>query len=91
MIPTYLTKKYDAERIIAKGSKIYERVKEKYEPKHHGEYLAIDTNTGRVYLADDGAKALMRALEDNPKGLLYSVRIGFDTLETMAWSLLHEK
>ena len=66
-------------RAIAKlGEKIYrERYKEEYERNHQGKFVAIDTTTGKAYLADALEVALQSAREDSPTGVFHLIQVGF--------------
>ncbi len=81
-----LIKAKEIEKIAAAGEKIYARLKHKYEPRHHGKFLAIDVESGDVYLANDGAKAAELARQEHPNKIFYLVKIGFETAESVARS-----
>lgn len=79
----------DIQKIAKEGSKIYQAVKNKYDPKEKGKSLAIDIDTKEVFLGDSSAEALARAHKKYPKKVFYVVKIGFDTAETVAKSYLN--
>ncbi len=79
-----LIKKADMEKIVQEGSKIYEKVKDKYEPKYNGKFLAIDIYTKKVYFANTSAEAVDKARKNNPKKVFYVAKIGFEAAETIA-------
>ena len=79
-----LIKKVDLEKIVKEGSKIYEKIKGKYEPKKNGKFLAIDIDSKDVYFAETGADAVELAKKSHPKKVFYVVKIGFEAAETMA-------
>ena len=79
-----LIKKADIQKIADEGAKIYEQVKTDYDPKEKGKFLAIDIDSGEVYLSDTSAEALELARKDHPEKVFYVVKIGFDVAETMA-------
>lgn len=56
-----LLKDIDIQKVADKGAKIYEKVKVKYEPKKNGKFLAIEIESGKVYLGSTSAEALMLA------------------------------
>ncbi len=66
------------------GSRIYSKIKGKYDPKEYGKYLAIDIETGVEYLGDDGISALKLARENNPGHHFFLQKIGFDTAVSFA-------
>ncbi|PIP63998.1 hypothetical protein CO083_04745 [Candidatus Roizmanbacteria bacterium CG_4_9_14_0_8_um_filter_34_12] len=74
-------------QIIAdKGSKIYQKIKSRYEPKENGKFLAIDVESENAYLANTSADALVLAKKGHSDKIFYVVKIGFDTAETIAKS-----
>jgi hypothetical protein len=79
-----LIKTTDIQKIARKGAKIYEKVKNKYDPKEIGKFLAIDIDSEDIYLGDTSAEALELAKEQHPDKVFYVVKIGFDVAETMA-------
>jgi len=86
-----LIKNADIQHIAEAGSKIYQKIKTKYEPKENGKFLAIDINSEQTYLGNTSAEALELAREKHPNEVFYVVKIGFDVAETMARLFLHEK
>jgi hydrogenase maturation factor len=86
-----LIQKADIHRIAEEGTKIYEQIKESYDPKEKGKFLAIDIESRDVYLGNTSADALTLAIQQHPKKVFFVVKIGFDTAETMAQSFLERK
>ncbi|MDO8518047.1 MAG: hypothetical protein Q7S26_02035 [bacterium] len=84
-----LAKNMPFEEIAKKGEAIYERDKAFYEPQENGKFLAIETDSGRKYIASTSAEALEKAREENPGKLFYLVKIGFTSVETLSHSILH--
>ena len=74
-------------RTVKRGSAIYEKIKDKYEPRHKGEYLVIEPDTKKVYLAKDGAQALTKARQAQPDKFFYLVKIGYDAADMMLNSM----
>ena len=79
-----LIKKADMEKIVQEGSKIYEKVKDKYEPKYNGKFLAIDIDSKDVFFAEESADAVDKARTKYPDRVFYVVKIGFETAEMLA-------
>jgi len=79
-----LIKKADIQKISSEGEKIYIEIKSKYEPQHNGKFLAIETDSKDVYLADDSIEAVETAKKVHPDKVFYVVKIGFDYAETLA-------
>ena len=75
-------------KLVTDGRRVYETVKNKFEPKENGKFLAIEPDSGKVYLSKDGALAIIKARKNHPKKLFYLVRIGNETAEIMANSVL---
>jgi hypothetical protein len=79
-----LIKKADIEKIAREGAKIYEQMKNKYEPKENGKFLAIDIDSKNAYFANTSADALDKARNNHPHKVFYVVKVGFEAAETMA-------
>ena len=83
-----LIKNADIQKIVAEGTKIYQGIKANYDPQHSGKFLAIDTESQDVYLGSTSAEAVDLAKQAHPKSVFFVVKIGFDTVETMAEALI---
>ena len=60
------------------GEKIYrEQYKEAFERDHQGKFVAIDTSTGKAYLAEAPEVALENARADSPNGVFHLIQVGF--------------
>jgi hydrogenase maturation factor len=79
-----LIKKADLQKIVAEGAIIYNKIKDKYEPKENGKFLAIDIVSKDVYFSETSADAVELARKSHPKKVFYVVKIGFEAAETMA-------
>lgn len=84
-----LIKNVDIQKIGEEGQKIYEEIKSKYEPAQNGKYLAIDVDSKDVFLADSTVEAVELAKKTHPNKVFYIVRIGFDSVQTIANYLLN--
>jgi hypothetical protein len=63
--------------IVARGEEIYNRkYRAEFERLHDGEFVAIDTNSEAVYLADRPEDVLSKARIGSPNGVFYLLRIG---------------
>ncbi len=78
----------DINKIAEDGRRIYDGMKNNYEPKDIGRFLAIDTKSEDIYLGASSVEALDKARAAHPGNIFYVVKIGFDTAETLAQSLL---
>jgi len=79
-----LIRNADIERIAKEGQKIYDKVKGEYEPTHNGKFLAIEIESGEVYLGNTSAEAVELAREQHPDKVFYVVKIGYAAAETLA-------
>ena len=79
-----LIKQADLQKIVTEGAKIYNQIKDKYEPKEDGKFLAIDIDSKKVYFAETGADAVELAKKSYPKKVFYVVKIGFEVSENIA-------
>jgi len=80
--------KGEMERITREGTKIYETIKDQYEPQHYGKYLAIDPESKDAFMDEDGAQAVLKAKEKYPKRVFFLVKIGYAAADTLM-SLYH--
>jgi hypothetical protein len=79
-----LIKNADIEKIAKEGQKIYDKIKIKYEPEHNGEFLAIEIESGKIYLGKSSAEAVEIAREKHKDKVFYVVKIGYSVAETLA-------
>jgi len=84
-----LIKDADIKRISEEGTKIYNQIKTKYEPRDNGKFLAIEIDSKDVYPGDKSAEAVVLAKKEHPDKIFYIVRIGFDTAEMMVRSFIN--
>jgi hypothetical protein len=81
-------KEQSLQEIADRGDAIYGKVKGQYEPDYKGKFLAIEVESANLYMGDSTKEALEKAREKNPGKLFYVVKIGFDSTETLAHSLV---
>ena len=79
-----LIKKADLQKIVNEGAKIYNKIKNKYEPKENGKFLAINIDSEDIYFAETSADAVELARKNHPNKVFYVVKIGFETAENIA-------
>ena len=82
-----LLTKAEIKKVADAGEKIYEKVKSDYDPKYRGQFLAVDYESGNVYLGKTSDVALNKARVAHPGHVFYLIKIGFDAVETLAHSL----
>ena len=85
---TELAKNLPFQEIAEKGAAIYAAKKSEYEPKDNGNFLAIEVEQSKIYKGATSAEALEKARSENPGKLFYVVKIGSDSAETLAHSLV---
>ncbi len=73
-----LSKKVNIEKIASDGQKVYEKIKNRYESEYNGKFLAIEPESGSVFMAIDAANALVKAKKKYPERLFFLLKIGFD-------------
>ena len=88
VIHSKLINKVDIQKIAEKGSRIYKEIKDEYDPKEIGKFLAINPDNGDVFLGKTSAEALIHASKKYPKKVFYVQKIGFDTAEAVAHSFI---
>ncbi|MFA6296088.1 MAG: hypothetical protein WC663_01945 [Patescibacteria group bacterium] len=79
-----LIKKADVQKIADNGTRIYEKVKTEYDPKEKGKFLAIDIDSKKLYLGKTSIEAVEKAKQVHPNKVFFVVKIGYDTVESMA-------
>jgi len=79
-----LLKQVNMEKIASEGTKIYEEVKSRYEPRDVGKYLAIDIESKEVFLADNTAEAVEAAKKVHPNKVFFVVKIGYSAAEILS-------
>jgi hypothetical protein len=79
-----LLKTANIQDIAEKGAKIYEQIKDQYEPQDSGKFLAIEVSSGDVYPAAISSEAVELARKAHPNTVFYVVKIGHSVAETLA-------
>ncbi len=86
-----LLKQADIQKIAAEGSQIYQEIKDKYEPQDNGKFLAINIETKDIYPGSTSAEAVEKATAAHPDKVFYVVKIGFESVETMAHAIIRSE
>jgi len=68
--------KAEREAFIAKGERLYEKLKSELQPAHDGEIVAIHPKSGDHFLGKTLNEADDKAFAKHPDEWLYFVRIG---------------
>ncbi len=68
----------DKNELVAQGEEIYEKkLKDKLEPGHKGEIVAIDIKSGDYFLGKSVIEADKKAREKHPDEVFYFNKIGY--------------
>ncbi|MFQ6061960.1 MAG: hypothetical protein ACE5J9_02130 [Methanosarcinales archaeon] len=60
----------------SKGERIYLSLKNKLEPTHKDEIVAIDVDTGEYFLGKNTIEAVKKGRKKYPNKVFYTVKIG---------------
>jgi len=67
----------DQRKVISGGKEIYNRLREKLEPEHKGQIVAIEVDSGGYFLGRTVTEATSEARKKHPDKVFYFVRVGF--------------
>jgi len=67
----------DKNELVDKGKDIYGKIKDKLEPEHKGEIVAIDVKSGDYFLGRNITEANKKARERHPDDVFYLAKIGY--------------
>jgi hypothetical protein len=67
----------DKKELVEKGKEIYRKIKDRLEPAHKGEIVAIEVKTGDYFLGKDMVEADEKAREKYPDEVFYFNKIGY--------------
>ncbi len=79
-----ITKNADLQKVVTEGVKIYQEIKNRFEPAYNGKFLAIDIDSRNTYIGTSSAEAMVEARKKHPGKVFYVVKIGYDAVETIA-------
>lgn len=65
----------DKHDIITKGKAIYEKLAKELKPRHNGEELTIEVDSGDYFLGED---SIFQARKRYPGKVFYTTRVGRD-------------
>ena len=77
-------KRTDIERVAEKGSAIYAKIKNQYEPEYAGKFLAIDIRSKTAFLGETSSDAVEAARKKYPGKIFYVVKIGYSAAEILS-------
>ena len=79
------TQKNQRHLLVERGQRFYEEnLKSLLEPEQIGRFVAIDPESGRYFLHDNGTAALIEAHSAMPKSLFYLARVGYSAADTVS-------
>lgn len=72
-----MNKSYSLDQLAEKGNQIYlEKLANKLEPTHNGEYVVIEVDSGDYYRDKDVLNAINKAQKKHPNKLFHIIQIG---------------
>ena len=74
----------DIEKVAEKGSAIYEKIRNQYEPESTGKFLAIEIRSGAAFLGETSSDAVEVARKKYPGKIFYVVKIGHSAAEILS-------
>jgi hypothetical protein len=66
-----------------KGRRIYQRLKSRLEPKHKGQIIAIEVESGQYLVGKDELQVALKAMERFPKKKFSVFRIGYPVVHKL--------
>jgi len=79
------------ELIAERGEQIYqERLKDSLEKKHTGEFVAIEVESRKHFLAKTAENALEQARKAFPDKIFHLIRVGYSGVYKVSWSASHK-
>ena len=75
----------DKNELVEKGKEIYKKIKDKLEPSHKGEIVAIEIKTGDYFVGKDVIEADEKAREKYPDDVFYFNKIGYRAVYVHRW------
>jgi len=87
MAPQRITEKPG--KLIAAGKRVYEEhLRDILEAEQFGRFVAIEPESGRYFLGDSGAEALIAAREAMPERRFFLARVGYPTAHRLGGHVL---
>ena len=79
-------------KLSQEGKRVYqERLQAVLEPEHIGRFVAIEPNSGRYFLGDSGAEALIAARDAMPESLFFLARVGYPAAHRIGGHALRKR
>lgn len=70
-------------RFHAKGERIYQRLKTRLEPRHKGEIIAIEVESGGYVLGKDELQVALKAMKKFPGKKFSFFRVGYPAVHKL--------
>ncbi len=72
------TGKIHAKRLAEVAERLYEeKLRSKLEPRHNGEIVVIDADSGDYFLGENLHEANERARKKYPNNVFYAIKVGY--------------
>jgi len=73
----------DKDEFVAKGKKIYKKLKPKIEHDNKGKVVAIEIESGEYVIGEDELDAAIKAKNKFPNKIFDFIRIGYKTVHKL--------
>ena len=70
-------------RLQAKGERLYQRLKTSLEPRHKGDIVAIEVESGQYIVGEDELQVALRAVKKFPGKKFSFFRIGYPAVHKL--------
>ena len=70
-------------RLQAKGERLYQRIKARLEPRHKGEIVAIEVESGQFIMGKDELQVALKAVKKFPGKQFSFFRIGYPAVHKL--------
>mgnify|MGYP001582151439 CR=1 FL=1 len=81
--PTSVSAVYP-EKLAQKGIRLYDKIRSKLEKKYYGQYVAIDTESGKYFIGQTQEDVIKKTTGETSTGLYYFVKIGSPGVVTLS-------
>jgi hypothetical protein len=81
--------KFNARAVAERGREIYDSHRQKIEPDHRGQFVAIDVTSERLFFGDSPEAAYRAARKERIEGPFHFVRVGLEAQRSRALGTNH--
>ena len=78
-----MTTKNHIHRLQVKGERLYQRLKTRLEPRHKGDIVAIEVESGQYILGKDELQVALKAVQKFPGKKFSFFRIGYPAVHKL--------